>query len=131
MWLHVDSRDYQAARVGVAVAASPTGPFVYRGSVRPHGEESRDMAVFEDPQHSGVAWLVYSSENNRVTHVGALDSDYTAVSVKEAEETGQRNRMRSLRTTVSKKVRRVVSERETVVERPWVHTKCSVMEEET
>jgi len=37
------------------------------------------LQVFEDPQHAGVAWLVYSSENNMVTHIGALNADYTKV----------------------------------------------------
>jgi hypothetical protein len=36
MWLHVDSTDYQAARSGVAVSDTPTGPFEYLGSFRPN-----------------------------------------------------------------------------------------------
>lgn len=47
MWAHVDSADYSMARVGVAVATSPLGPFGYLGSFRPHGEESRDFTLFQ------------------------------------------------------------------------------------
>lgn len=76
MWIHIDSRDYSAARAGVAWASSPTGPFQFLGSVRPHNHESRDLTVFEDPAHEGLAWMVYSSENNMVLHVGVLSEDY-------------------------------------------------------
>ncbi len=37
MWMHMDSENYKAARAGVAVADSPTGPFRYIESVRPEG----------------------------------------------------------------------------------------------
>ncbi len=47
MWMHVDTADYALARVGVAVAASPLGPFSYLGSFRPHGQESRDFSLFQ------------------------------------------------------------------------------------
>jgi len=80
MWMHVDTADYKYARTGVAVSARPTGPFEYAGSFRPHGQESRDMTVFEDPKHEGVAWLVYSSEDNMVTHIGRLSEDYRSTS---------------------------------------------------
>src|SRR6185312_14899031 len=35
MWMHIDSMDYSAARVGVAVSSTPQGPFRYLGSFRP------------------------------------------------------------------------------------------------
>jgi len=27
------------------------------------------MTIFEDPKEKGVAWVIYSSEDNMVTHV--------------------------------------------------------------
>lgn len=46
MWLHIDTADYELARTGVAVAKHPTGPFQYRGSFRPHGQQARDLTIF-------------------------------------------------------------------------------------
>jgi hypothetical protein len=39
--------EYNWARVGVAVASSPTGPFKFLRSFRPHKEQSRDFTVFK------------------------------------------------------------------------------------
>lgn len=36
------------------------------------------MTVFKDPINLGVAWLVYSSEDNMVMHVAALTPDFRA-----------------------------------------------------
>ena len=47
MWMHVDSADYELARVGVAVADSVTGPYKYLMSFRPHNQEARDCTVFQ------------------------------------------------------------------------------------
>ena len=47
MWMHLDTSDYEAARIGVAVAEHPTGPFHYLRSFRPHGQQSRDLTVFK------------------------------------------------------------------------------------
>ena len=47
MWMHVDTADYELARVGVAVSDSPTGPFRYLSSLRPHNQQARDMTVFQ------------------------------------------------------------------------------------
>lgn len=46
MWMHIDSGDYQLARLGVAISDNPHGPFRYQGSFRPHGQQSRDFTVF-------------------------------------------------------------------------------------
>lgn len=102
MWLHVDSEDYAAARSGVAVSATPTGPFKYVGSFRPNagvwpgnvtaadkktgakkselardfagGQMARDMTVFVDDD--GKAYQIYSSEGNPTMHVSELTADY-------------------------------------------------------
>lgn len=38
---------YKRARLGIAVAPKPAGPYVYLRSFQPHGEESRDFTVFQ------------------------------------------------------------------------------------
>lgn len=101
MWLHVDSENYGAARSGVAVSATPTGPFKYLHSFRPNagvwpenvtaedkkssaknklardfaeGQMARDMTVFVDDD--GKAYQFYSSEENATMHVSELTADY-------------------------------------------------------
>lgn len=101
MWLHVDSIDYAAARSGVAVSDSPTGPFNYLGSFRPNagvwpenateadkksdpknilardfagGQMSRDMTLFVDSD--GKAYQFYAAEGNPTMHVSLLTDDY-------------------------------------------------------
>ncbi|KAG4169414.1 hypothetical protein ERO13_A12G077500v2 [Gossypium hirsutum] len=77
MWMHIDDANYTKAAVGIAVSDYPTGPFDYLGSQRPHGYESRDMTVFKDDD--GVAYLIYSSEENSELHIGPLTKDYLDV----------------------------------------------------
>lgn len=101
MWLHIDSEDYKAARTGVAISDSPTGPFTYLHSFRPNagiwpenatpadkqpsktnhlardfkgGQMARDMTVFVDDD--GKAYQFYSSEENATMHVSLLSDDY-------------------------------------------------------
>jgi beta-galactosidase len=74
MWMHIDRDDYGYARAGVAVSDKPQGPFRYLGSVRPNGQMSRDMTVFQDDD--GRAYLVYASENNNTMQVCLLAPDY-------------------------------------------------------
>ncbi|WP_045234840.1 glycoside hydrolase family 43 protein [Deinococcus pimensis] len=77
MWLHVDHADYTLARVGVAVADTPRGPFRYQGSFRPAHMDSRDFTVFQDDD--GQAYLYFSSDWNATLRVVPLDDDYTGV----------------------------------------------------
>lgn len=101
MWFHQDSPNYQAARSGVAVSDTPTGPFNYLGSFRPNagvwpvnvvpkdqepgdknilardfkgGQMARDMTLFVDDD--GQAYQFYASENNATMHVSLLTDDY-------------------------------------------------------
>jgi len=99
LWLHVDSADYKAARSGVAVSDSPTGPFKYLGSFRPNagvwpvnvtekdkrghnplardfkgGQMARDITLFVDDD--AKAYQFYSSEENATMHVSLLTDDY-------------------------------------------------------
>ncbi len=101
MWFHQDTADYLAARSGVAVSDTPTGPFDYLGSFRPNagvwpinateqdkqagttnklandfagGQMARDLTVFVDDD--GMAYQFYSSEGNLTMHVSQLTDDY-------------------------------------------------------
>lgn len=101
MWMHIDSENYAAAKSGVAVSDTPTGPFRYLGSFRPNagvwpdnatpedkvpgnsnelardfekGQMSRDMTLFVDDD--GQAYQFYSSEGNPTMHVSLLSPDY-------------------------------------------------------
>ncbi|RZS05888.1 hypothetical protein BHM03_00036452 [Ensete ventricosum] len=77
MWMHIDDANYTKAAVGVAISDSPTGPFTYLYSMRPHGCESRDMTIFKDDD--GKAYVIYSSEDNSELHIGPLTDDYLNV----------------------------------------------------
>ena len=57
MWMHIDDANYTKASVGVAVSDSPTGPFSYLYSKRPHGCESRDMTIFKDDNGNDIYLL--------------------------------------------------------------------------
>lgn len=85
MWMHIDSIDYGAAKLGVAVSDTPAGPFKYLRSLRPNNnQESRDMTIFvdevgrpskKDPKRTegkGNAYVAYSSEMNKVLHISRL-----------------------------------------------------------
>ncbi|HVM88181.1 MAG TPA: glycoside hydrolase family 43 protein [Puia sp.] len=74
MWMHIDKEDYSYARLGVAVSDQPTGPYQFLQSLRPNGQESRDMTVFKDD--NGDAYLIYASENNNTMQVCQLSDDY-------------------------------------------------------
>lgn len=79
MWFHLErsGHGYRDARVGVAIASRPAGPFRYLRSFRPNGQESRDMTLFQDTD--GKAYVFYSSENNATMHVARLTDDYLGV----------------------------------------------------
>ncbi|HEX5152470.1 MAG TPA: glycoside hydrolase family 43 protein [Parafilimonas sp.] len=74
MWMHIDSKDYAAARSGVAVSNKPDGPFTYLHSERPNGNMSRDMTIYQDTD--GKAYHFYSSEENATMHICLLSDDY-------------------------------------------------------
>lgn len=79
MWFHLErpGQGYKDARVGVAIATRPDGPYRYLRSFRPNGQQSRDMTLFQDDD--GSAWLFYSSEGNATMHVARLRPDYLDV----------------------------------------------------
>ena len=75
MWFHHDDEYYQKASVGLAVAASPAGPFVYKGSMRPNGRESRDFTLYVDQDET--AYMISSSDANSTLLISRLDEEYT------------------------------------------------------
>ena len=75
LFLHVDSADYSAARVGYAIADAPAGPFCYVGSERPFGNVSRDIGVY---QEDGVGYLLSEDRENGL-HIYRLAEDYLSV----------------------------------------------------
>ncbi|KAI5000583.1 hypothetical protein ZWY2020_005172 [Hordeum vulgare] len=77
MWMHIDDGNYTKASVGVAVSRSPTGPFSYLYSFRPHGFDSRDMTIFKDDD--GMAYIFYATRGNTELHVSPLTTDYLNV----------------------------------------------------
>jgi hypothetical protein len=77
LWFHVDRGGYDYARVGIALADHPAGPFEYQGSIRPVGRDSRDMFIFQDEDES--AYLVCSSDWNSTTLICALNDSYTGL----------------------------------------------------
>lgn len=77
MWLHIDDDKYEDARVGVAEADTPVGPFTYLRSFRPCGYESRDFTVYQD--EDGAAYLYFSSDGNATLRIAQLTPDCTGV----------------------------------------------------
>lgn len=75
MFLHIDTGDYAAARVGYAISDRPQGPYRYVGSERPLGNLSRDIGVF---QEDGVGYLLSEDRDNGL-HIYRLREDYLAV----------------------------------------------------
>jgi hypothetical protein len=76
MYMHIDSRNYAEAKVGVATSPTVTGPYTYHGSFRPLGHVSRDMTLFEDTD--GKAYLVYE-DRARGVGIELLSPDYLTV----------------------------------------------------
>ncbi|WP_138754449.1 immunoglobulin-like domain-containing protein [Paenibacillus sinopodophylli] len=77
-WFHYENdTDYNLARVAAAVSDSPTGPFVFQGSFRPLGNDSRDLTTFVD--EDGSAYLISSTNTNSDLKMYKLSSDYLTV----------------------------------------------------
>ncbi len=76
MYVHIDSASYSESKVGVATSATPCGPYNYRGSFKPQGNNSFDMSLFKDT--NGAAYLL-SEDNGHGAHIYGLSSDYLSV----------------------------------------------------
>lgn len=77
MWMHIDTPDYGYAGVGIAVAESPTGPYILKQIKRPNRQDSRDMTIFEDVD--GTAYLIHSSNWNKTLNIARLTEDFEDV----------------------------------------------------
>lgn len=84
MWIHLElkGQGYAAARVAVAIADNPKGPYRYLRSFRPNGHMSRDMTLFQDSDNH--AYEVYSSNENWDLRVSQLSDDYLNVTTKDS-----------------------------------------------
>ena len=103
MWFHLElkGQGYRAARTGVALSNSVTGPYQYLRSYRPNagdiplkesltgdlkyynrdfkdGQMSRDMTLFIDDD--GTAYHIHASEENQTLHISQLSDDYLSFS---------------------------------------------------
>lgn len=76
MYMHIDNSDYSDRKVGVADSTTPCGPYTYRGSFRPLGNESLDIGLFQDAD--GSAYLLSDDRPNGL-RVYRLSSDYESV----------------------------------------------------
>lgn len=97
IWFHSDdsteknSYKYDVGMAGVAISDSLAGPFRFLGRYRlsqcPKGQidcfpsskgEARDMNLFKDDD--GIAYIVYTSENNKTMYISKLNEEYTYLS---------------------------------------------------
>ncbi|WP_225848288.1 RICIN domain-containing protein [Streptomyces sp. HPF1205] len=76
MYLHIDNSSYSEAKVGVATSATPCGPYSYRGSFQPLGQQSRDIGLFQDTD--GSAYLMSEDRANGL-RIDRLSADYLSV----------------------------------------------------
>jgi glycosyl hydrolase family 43/ricin-type beta-trefoil lectin protein len=76
MYMHIDNRSYGEAKVGVATSGTPCGPYTYRGSFQPLGQQSRDEGLFEDTD--GAGYLLSEDRANGL-RIDRLSADYLSV----------------------------------------------------
>ena len=77
MYMHIDSRNYSLARVGVATADTVDGDYLYLKSFRPLGQESRDIGQFIDDD--GTAYLIFEDRPAKGFHIARLSADFLTV----------------------------------------------------
>ena len=97
IWFHSDDSTeknfykYDVGMAGVAISDSLAGPFRFLGRYRlsqcPKGQidcfpsskgEARDMNLFKDDD--GIAYIAYTSENNKTMYISKLNEEYTYLS---------------------------------------------------
>jgi len=76
MWFHLELRGqgYNAARAGVAVSDTVTGPYRYLTSFRPNDNMSRDMNLYLD--NDGKAYQIYAARDNYDLRICQLSEDF-------------------------------------------------------
>ncbi|MEE4540632.1 RICIN domain-containing protein [Streptomyces sp. V4-01] len=86
MYAHIDNPAYTEAKVGVATSSTPCGPYAYRGSFQPLGNQSRDESLFQDTD--GTAYLLTEDRGHSRTHIERLSADYLSVAADVADVAG-------------------------------------------
>lgn len=76
MYLHIDNANYTEAKVGIATSSSIDGDYLYRGSFRPLGFQSRNIGLFQDTD--GTAYLL-SEDRAHGLRIIQLSADYLSV----------------------------------------------------
>jgi hypothetical protein len=76
MYLHIDDPTYAEAKVGVATSASVCGPYTYRGSFRPLGQQSRDIGLFQDSDGTGY---LLTEDRAHGLRIDQLSADYLSI----------------------------------------------------
>jgi hypothetical protein len=76
MYLHIDDPTYAQAKVGVATSSSVCGPYAYRGSFRPLGQQSRDLGLFKDDDGTGY---LLTEDRAHGLRIDRLSADYLSV----------------------------------------------------
>jgi hypothetical protein len=56
LYVHIDDEMYKEAKVGVATSDQVCGPYSYRNSFKPMGQESRDIGLYQESD--GKAYLL-------------------------------------------------------------------------
>jgi hypothetical protein len=77
MYAHLDDARYKFARVMVAVSSRIDGKYEYVKSLRPLGEESRDIGQFVDDD--GAAYLIFESRPTKGFFIAKLSDDFMNV----------------------------------------------------
>jgi Glycosyl hydrolases family 43 len=76
MYMHIDDRRYQVARVGVATCDTVDGDYQYLKSFRPLGHECRDIGQFIDDD--GTGYLIFEDRPFGF-RIARLSEDYLTV----------------------------------------------------
>ena len=80
MWMHYENgHDYDDARCAIATCDTPDGDFVYHGSFRPLGNESRDCTLHE---FDGKMYFVAACNANLDLIAYELSDDYLSITGK-------------------------------------------------
>lgn len=80
MWMHYENgHDYDDARCAIATCDTPDGDFIYHGSFRPLGNESRDCTLFE---FDNKMYFVTASNANLDLIAYELTDDYLDITGK-------------------------------------------------
>ncbi|KAG8691270.1 hypothetical protein FRC11_005428, partial [Ceratobasidium sp. 423] len=78
MWFHADNSSYGLLGQGVATSPNITGPYTFQYTLRPLGDFSQDIGLFQDDD--GKAYTLYSNGDSDPAHdnkITLLNENYT------------------------------------------------------